>query len=161
MPLLPAAGAIGLWFQAAPDPRFLGIIPWIIPAWIVVWISRSLSEEHFRAFQAVTLPVVAITSGMFFVAAESPTFSGTYDRLGLATVPKAKLEVHTTHSGLKVRLPVDRSDRRTWYAKLPTAPRLNPKLELRRRKMKDGFRVAQNSNGTQSEELGALHVSER
>lgn len=139
-PLVPTLVGMVFWFLTAPDLRFLGITPWILPAWLAVWVLGSRSDETLLVVRTIGLPSVVFTCALLVVPG-SPKFGiWNYDSLGLAVVPKAKVQTRSTNSGLKVHTPVN--NRQIWNAKLPATGFFNPLLQQRTRKLRHGFRTS-------------------
>jgi len=127
------------WFLTAPDPRFAGATIWTLAADItflpfVCLVSVPLLLRLFTTVLIAAFIALELGAGAIRLATQHeqfPNFVGGTSEL----VPRL------TYSGLTVWVPVTGDMTGPW--KIPAAPAysFNPRLELRGKTFKEGFRI--------------------
>jgi hypothetical protein len=137
--IAPIILSLVFWFLTAPDPRFAGATIWTLAADIaflpfVCLVSVRLLLRLFTAVLIAAFIGLELGAGAMRLATEHeqfPNFVGGTSEL----VPRL------TYSGLAVWVPVTGDVTGPW--KIPAAPAysFNPRLELRGKTFRDGFRI--------------------
>jgi len=136
--LLPAIGGVVAWCVTAPDPRFAGILFWVVAA-----VTTSLCLARTSRFTTITVVIMlGITTACYDVTsiygALLPVLPG--PTIGFSVLPVPAMKVVRTHSGLSLYVPI-RGDQ-VWNTTLPSTP--YPQFGLRLRCSNDiqcGFMV--------------------
>jgi hypothetical protein len=141
--IAPVILSLVFWFLTAPDPRFAGATIWTVAADIAFLPFACLVSVRLllRVFTSVLIAGfigLELKEGAIRLATEHeqfPNFVGGTSEL----VPRL------TYSGLAIWVPVTGDLTGPW--KIPAAPpsSFNPKLELRGKTLRDGFRINLNA----------------
>jgi hypothetical protein len=141
--MAPVILSLVFWFLTAPDPRFAGATIWTVAADIAFLPFACLVSVRLllRVFTTVLIAGfigLELKEGAIRLATEHeqfPNFVGGTSEL----VPRL------TYSGLAIWVPVAGDLTGPW--KIPAAPpsSFNPKLELRGKTLRDGFRINLNA----------------
>jgi hypothetical protein len=141
--MAPVLLSLVFWFLTAPDPRFAGATIWTVAADIAFLPFACLVSVRLllRVFTTVLIAGfigLELKEGAIRLATEHeqfPNFVGGTSEL----VPRL------TYSGLAIWVPVTGDLTGPW--KIPAAPpsSFNPKLELRGKTLRDGFRINLNA----------------
>ena len=137
--IAPILLSLGFWFLTAPDPRFAGATIWTVAADIAFLPFACLVSVRLLLRVLTTVLIAGfigleLREGAVRLATEHeqfPNFVGGTSEL----VPRL------TYSGLAVWVPVTGDLTGPW--KIPAAPAnsFNPRLELRGKTLRDGFRI--------------------
>ena len=142
---LPLLGATVFWFFAAPDPRFLGLVPALLLFLAAMMLLRRLRLQ-FPA-TALSMPrSTPVRRGAFAACLLLVLLKLAGPRMmsvsGWHPLPVVTGPMRQTDSGLVVLVPTE--DPYCWYAPLPCTPYFNPALRLRgdpQRGLAAGFSV--------------------
>lgn len=75
-PLLPSVAGLAFWFGTAPDVRFLGLLPWMLPAWLVVWLLQARQKAAWRLMRTRGFPALVFPAPPSSLAAPRPRMCG-------------------------------------------------------------------------------------
>jgi hypothetical protein len=136
IPIVPGVAGLAFCWITAPDPRFLGAPPLAAAAWLfslTLWRLRGM-------FPGSGLAIAASVATCLVMAAETGLPPrGKADAWGWGRPVKVETITQATASGLSIRMPA--AGPQLWDAKLPSTPYLDPRLELRGTKLRQGFRL--------------------
>jgi hypothetical protein len=141
--MAPVILSLVFWFLTAPDPRFAGATIWTVAADIAFLPFACLVSVRLLLRVSTTVLIAGfvgleLKEGAIRLATEHeqfPNYVGGTSEL----VPRL------TYSGLAIWVPVTGDLTGPW--KIPAAPpsSFNPKLELRGKTLRDGFRINLNA----------------
>src|SRR6266481_4092711 len=131
--LVPSLAGVVFWFLASPDPRFGQFAIWTtagtLATWGIVFVDGGVSQGRYVS------TVLAGLLGLLLWCLISSGWKQPYQSMLTAKapspLPKARLTVRQTGSGLKVYLPMQGNQ--CWDAPLPCTPYPDDTLRLRDR----------------------------
>ncbi len=116
------------WFATAPDPRFLGAAPYLLPLALLEIGLATWSTHPAPRTAAILLGALGLLVIAFGLGAQ-PRWIAVPRGCLAQPIPLARLTVRQTDSGLRVWAP-EQGDL-CWDAPLPCTPYFHPGLQLR------------------------------
>lgn len=128
--VLPILAGLVFWFVVAPDPRFVGILPWAMVVVPLAAVAAMYDVRRFSKTYAVLLAALAAGIFLSYPGADGGAWSVAAgpDR-GFYPLPSPPLRTVRTASGITLDTPVQ-SDQQ-WESPLLTTPNPNTQLRLR------------------------------
>jgi hypothetical protein len=138
--LAPSVAALAFWFLAAPAPRFLGAIVWLLGGGTVAGaVKRSGMSRHLAYVALLSLLLAVLVVGADVVRYGFLVRPG--PQHGYYPIPEVQTYDFVTDSGLTLHVPAEGDQ--CWDAPLPCTPYPKPDLRLRRAgDLGSGFTVA-------------------
>ncbi|MBV9733804.1 MAG: hypothetical protein JO275_13600 [Verrucomicrobia bacterium] len=141
--IAPIILSLVFWFVTAPDPRFAGATIWTLAADVVFLPFVCLVSVRLL-LRVFTTVLIAVFIGLE-LGSGGTRLATQYEQFPNFVGGTSELVPRLTYSGLAVWVPVTGDVTGPW--KIPAAPAysFNPRLELRGKTLRDGFRINPNA----------------
>ncbi|MDH4163351.1 MAG: hypothetical protein OEW15_11780 [Nitrospirota bacterium] len=138
---VPMLAGLAFWFFTAPDPRFAGVIFFLLPPAALYPLLKFIAPGPARnggLFTVMVFTVIAYGAILLWIVGNAPIIVKTPQQ-GYGPVPVIPMQVQTTFSGLRIWVPVHEDQ--CWDSELPSTPYFDKYLHLRGSTVRSGFSV--------------------